>query len=267
MTHEQHIPESILLKIQKVLALSKRTSSEAEANTAMERAHLLLAKHNLSMAQVEGYDASPIERIEYDRSAPATKHYTPWQADIYDAVSRLYFCKWYHTTEWCPVKKARLGRHVVIGRKSNIEIVHYVAQYLLRTCDQLATSGSLAAAKRLAADGIELNRRAWAGSFRLGFSRRISARVREEIAKAMSGEMRDDVGTALAIAPLYNQEKTAVSALMEKDNIKLSSGSNGVVRSGGAYSLGKQAGDEANLQSNGITAGAPKAAISNAGGA
>ena len=101
---------------------------------------------------------------------------------------------------------------VLTGRPSNIAIVKHVAEYLVQTCDGLAKSEAKKAAQALADDGVVLNVRAWAASFRIGFGSRIMARAGEEIAKAKAGDIRDEAtGTALVLAPLYDREAKAIS--------------------------------------------------------
>jgi len=120
--------------------------------------------------------------------------------------------------------------------------VHYVAQSLIRTCNTLAAQGAKEAAQRMAADGVELNTRAWAASFRIGFAQRIAGRINDEIAKAKKGEVKDETGTALILHPLYNREKTAIAIAMKADKIKLGTTRCSVnVRSSSGYEAGREA--------------------------
>lgn len=64
---------------------------------------------------------------------------------------------------------------------------------------------------------------------------------------------QDEIGTALALAPAYNQEKNAVKAFMSSQNIRpTSSRSSASVRSSSGYSAGQSAANSANLRSNGV---------------
>jgi hypothetical protein len=157
------------------------------------------------------------------------------------------------------MRKRRGNRfYVVYGRPSNIQVVHYVAQSLIRTGETLATQEAKAAAQRMAKDGIELNVRAWAASFRIGYAHRIAERVNEEIAKAKRGEVKDETGTALILSPLYDREKTAITAVMNNHGIKFKvNRSSANVRSSSGYNAGREAGDRASFASNGIASQGP----------
>src|SRR5262245_34105169 len=149
--------------------------------------------------------------------------------------------------------------YVVYGRPSNVQVVHYVVQSLIRTCNALAAQGAKEAAQRMANDGIELNARAWAASFRIGFAQRIAERVKEEIAKGKRGEVKDETtGTALILSPLYDREKTAITSFIENRGIKLRTSRCSInVRSSSGYEAGREAGNRASFASNGVTSQGP----------
>lgn len=236
-------------KIKKLLALGERGGTEAEAQAAMARAHVLLAKHNLTLSEVQAHGSEPEAPIETDESTPAPLRNKLWRDTIYAHVAELNFCKLY--------MRRRQGErwYCVVGRPGNIAVVHDVARYLIRTGDELATRGAKEAAQRLAADGVELNLRAWAASFRIGYAMRIAERVREEIRKAMAGQTKDETGTALILAPLYHRENSALTAYMDGQNLKLRTGRVSCnVRSSSGYNAGREAGERASLGSHGVTA-------------
>jgi hypothetical protein len=186
------------------------------------------------------------EDIAADDSTPSALRNTYWRDTIYCAVSRLYFCETFFR------RRKGLRFYAVVGRPRNIAIVHYVAQYLIRTGEELAKQGAKDAARPLAAEGIELNTRAWAASFRIGFAQRIEQRVTEEINKAKRGEIKDETGTALILSPLYDREKQAITTHMS--NLKFGTQRYGVsVRSTSGYQAGREAGNRANLASSGVT--------------
>ena len=108
----------------------------------------------------------------------------------------------------------------------------------------------------MANEGVELNVRAWAASFSIGFAQRIAERVNEEIAKAKRGEVKDDTGNALILHPLYDREKAAID--LYRNSLGLKTGRNRCsvnIRSSSGYNAGREAGGHASFASNGISSG------------
>src|SRR5262245_49181992 len=186
-------------KIKKLLALAERGGTEAEAQAAMAAAHALLAKHNLTMSEVHAFGEEKPEDLITDASTPAPLRNQYWRDTIYCAIADLFFCNAFMR------QRKHIRCYVVYGRPSNIQAVHDVAPALIRTGATLATQEAKAAAQRMAQEGVALNVRAWASSFRIGYAQRIRQRVKEDIAKAKRGEVTDETGTALMLAPLYNR--------------------------------------------------------------
>jgi hypothetical protein len=226
---------SIHEKIQKILALGERAGTEGEAQAAMARAHALLAKHNLTMDEVRAHNTQePEESLHMDESVPSGLRNTYWRDTVTCAIARLYFCKAF-------MRKRNGARwYCIIGKPSNIAVVKYLTEYVCRTADELAKQGAKEAAQRMATDGVELNTRAWAASFRVGFATRIASRCNEQIEQAKKGGVKDEsTGTALVLAPLYNREQSAIEAYMGNQGVKLkTSRATMAVRSTSGYQAG-----------------------------
>lgn len=254
--------ESIKDKIAKLLALGERAGTEAEAEAAMHRAHVLLAKHNLSLDEVKGHHERE-EAIEIDDSTPSVLRNTQWRDMIYEGIAELYFCDIFLRYRF-NARGERVRKIAITGRPSNIEVVKYIAGYLIRTGDELASAGARAAAQHLANDGVVLNVRAWAGSFRVGYGGRILSRAQQEIQDAKAGGIKDETtGTALVVAPLYDREKQAVAAHISAKigKLKTTTGRGTVVRSSSGYQAGSAAGERANLRANALGGDAPQRQI------
>lgn len=238
-------------KIRKLLALGERAGTEAEAAAAMSAAHRLLAQHNLDMQTVQAGGMEKEEGIETDKTTESKLSNTQPIDYIYAAVGKLYFCKVYTS------KRRVDGEFVrsvcIMGRPSNIAIVKYVAAYMVRSMEEQAQRQGKAALQELAREGGVLNVRLWRSSFRLGFALRVSNRVEDEIKQANAGTIVSD-GRALALAPLYNKEASAIAKYMADSKMKLaSSRSKCSVRSTSGYDAGQAAGERAALRSNGLT--------------
>lgn len=231
--------ETILSKIQKILALAEGAGTEAEGIAAMAMAQALLAKHNLSMSDVSGFDNSG-EKIEQDDSIPVGVRATQWQSAIYNSIANLYFCDTF-------VRVKRNGGRttsktiVFIGKASNIEIAKSVASSIINLGESLAIEGG----RNYGA--------AWKNSFKVGFAVRIGERAKEQIKAAIRGDVKDQTtGTALVIAPLYKQEQNAIAAYMKESKIELKKGPAYSCSNGGGFVAGRIAGNSASLHSNGI---------------
>lgn len=139
-------PDSIIRKIQKLLALgtATRNNSEEEAAAAMAKAQELLAAYNLDLAIVEQAALTPEaqaraaasekrEKTEIDKGA-----LYQWQRDLWKAVAEANFC-WYwrvRKQEEYPSRKYK-DRHVVLGRESNVLATQLMAEYLIEAMDRL----------------------------------------------------------------------------------------------------------------------------------
>lgn len=232
--------ESIIAKIQKLLALGERGGTEAEAEAAMQKVHELLAKHNLSLDEVK--DA--VEDEDYVQDFVTATNKQPWQDYIWAAISKLYFCQCYQRKKMSGGKVASV-QHMVIGKPTNIAVVKYVASYVVRTGEALARE----AAKDRG------DSRTFINSFKRGFAARINARVNEEIRKAREGRMTDSAtGTALVVAPLYDQAKRDIDSFLCQQGIRPRQGTSratGIGNSDG-YRAGHEAADSVSLRSNGL---------------
>lgn len=133
--------EKIIERVQKLLALAGNNSNEHEAAAAIEKAHAILAEHNLSMQQVNQHTATTGNAEDDERGALNTetnfseKQYR-W---IWSAVAEAHFCKMY----WCrPNPRKRETTYTVIGRKVNAIVAAQLATYLCVTVRRLANEAA-----------------------------------------------------------------------------------------------------------------------------
>lgn len=229
--------ETIVNRIQKLLALGERGGTEAEADSAMRKVHELLAKHNLSLDDVQGETEKPEDYVE---DAIEAKQRQPWQFIVWTALAELYFCHCHRRN------KRSTGQisYIIIGKPSNIAVVKYMAAYIIRTSEELAREASNGAASRTA----------FINSFKKGLAWRLYTRVKEEIAKAKAGKVADtSTGTALILHPLYDQTKRDIEEYKSKHDINPSNarGMSGPSDSAGYYA-GRAAADQVSLIANGV---------------
>lgn len=226
----------LIEKIQKMLELGRRGGTEAEMETAMRMVHELLAKYNLSLADLK--ESSPSdENTVHDETFVPGKRGKLWQEDIWDAIASLYFCFYY---------RCRVGvddpvphrLYILIGRPSNVAIAKNMITYVIETGEKLAASYPSAAARN---------------SFKQGFASRIEQRADAEIARAKANELKDDAGNALILAPIYEQAEREAQELLAARGIKLSYfRSNYSVGDEDAFHSGREAADRISLKANGV---------------
>lgn len=176
--------DTIKNRIAKVLEIAKRGGTEAEADTAMRMTLELLAKHNLTMSDVE---SSLVEDEDIIDIANDADNHQIWQRWIWDSIARLYFCQSYGSTYYLAGKK-RIS-YTVVGRRSNVETVKDIASYLISLCKELAKSAGQ--------DTLYRN------SFKSGFGTRIAQRCIQEKNRAELAHTSSNNERGLTLTSVY----------------------------------------------------------------
>lgn len=156
------IQDATILKIKKLLALS-RSSNEHEAALAASRAQELLFKHKIEMATVESaIDPKHVtnnavsETFDY---APKGKRNQAWRTKLLNSVAMNNFCK------VVIIGGGELKNSCIIGTKSDIEIVTYLFSYLTCEIDRLAKDSGKRARERFMKTGEHVDPFRWYMSF------------------------------------------------------------------------------------------------------
>lgn len=197
----QSIPDSIVDRIRKLLALSKHNDNEHEAASAAARAQKLMAEYNLEISQVS--DAPAAQETTREKRAGMMAATSDWQVALMGTLAKNYFCM--HWTE--TVLDVRLDgkgkmrnrrRHSLIGRAVNILLVSEMYEYLTSTMDRLCP--------------YEDTRARAAKSWFMGCSDRLRSRLDEQRAtqEAESRAQRDEPnrgsGSDLVLSDVYSSE-------------------------------------------------------------
>lgn len=169
--------DSIIEKVQALLSkVPERGATEAEAASALEMAHKLLLRHNLSMAEVEDVKAEEGQVIEQREDAVAAdgtprRGSTGWQGILATVIGKHFFVR----------VLANRGTLYFIGRPDNVAAVRELNAWVVRQVAQLALEACYA-------DGREPRyEKLWLRSCRLGIVARISDRL-EDVAAAQAAE-------------------------------------------------------------------------------
>lgn len=115
----------VILKIQKLLALSE-SSNENEAKNAMLKAQQLLVKNKLTMQEVKSTKATKIEISTEKTDVTFTK--AKWKPLLANIIAENFCCYNYITC-------SRTNRIVFMGKKEDVYICNLVFKYALDTID------------------------------------------------------------------------------------------------------------------------------------
>ena len=124
------VEDTIIKKIQKLLALSNKNSNENEAAAAAAKAQELLIQHNLTMSRVESADFSKREAVSHVYKPIFKQNKINWKIDLANTVAKANLCSILTS-----------GRSLIwIGKLSNIEVAEYLwatlCQDLEDICDR-----------------------------------------------------------------------------------------------------------------------------------
>src|SRR5574344_1499967 len=100
----QKANDEILAKVKKLMALGE-SPSEAEAASALEKARTLLARHGLSIADVEAKESEVTESVLLEK-----KRLRKWEAHLVFVVCESTFTQALHVT------RGDDSRVLIIGR-------------------------------------------------------------------------------------------------------------------------------------------------------
>lgn len=222
---ETSVPDEIVERIQKILALGRRGGTEAEATAAMAKAQDLLAKYNLDLATVERGGKAGDARREQASAAGGMYHY---QRGLWRAVAELNFCTYFlsghfkrrrvHGVE----RDAWISQHAFVGRKVNTAATMAMGGYLEQEIERLCRERL---DKRIILPGGAVHRynvqsqffSSWAVGFREGAADRVIMKLQDERRR----KLRDDekraaraaaaagssTATALTLGTLAQQER------------------------------------------------------------
>lgn len=214
----------IVRKVEGLLRVAGKTTSEAEAAAMTAKAHALLEKYNLDIATIEQGGGGSGAR-EQGKVTGGLYHF---QRDLWEAVAELNFCLYWNQyvfdktkigrrrDRWGQVHKRQGGYrfvHQVVGRKVNVAMTRTMAEYLEQAIERNVRA-------RLDQDGTQFFTR-WANSYREGMAARLVEKISErrlnnlaaerkkqhaETAKASEGH---STSRAITVSTVVKQERDA----------------------------------------------------------
>lgn len=232
MTEAQQ--NKILARIRKMMALADcSAATEGERDTALQMVYNLLAKHNLTMVDVENNSAEGEAREEQQAKFVVY----PWARSIAKSVAEMFFCRYYFAAP----RKGKQATHCFIGRQSNAVTASYMAEFVVRSVLREATK----------AYGSAISPEA--RTFAIGVVDRLRTRIRA-IQDAQAQEPTEAgapaaPGSALVLTKLRDSERDANELWLEAQGIQLErvKGRQKGITDGNAYNAGKAFGGSVSL--------------------
>ena len=178
--------EKLIVRIQKMHALAegeRRAGNEIAANSAMQLVTKMMIANAISMLDVEGYSADDEQPIKRDSRVGRR---AAWIRTLWHSVAECNNA----TTSYMP----RTDRITVYGAESDIEVVEYLAVYLVRCVDR-AAANYVARGK---IDGQPTDRNGFLRSMVSTLAYRLRV-MRREAEKAAREDHGDAAGTALLV--------------------------------------------------------------------
>lgn len=118
-------------KIRKLLALS-HSSNESEAAAALAQALRIAAREDIDIEQLKGTE---FEDPVTEKSHREKSRFQPWEYQIYIGLAHIFACRIIQKNSAHRISTGRWQTREtvqIIGRKSDIEIVSFLTEYLYR---------------------------------------------------------------------------------------------------------------------------------------
>lgn len=188
----QKVSKRIIDKIQKCVALGQ-SPNENEAHLAMEQAHRLLVKYNLTMDDIIDTSKS-IGSIIIDQG----KRQVVWKQNLFSGLSYNNYCQPLIT---------RIGSgytYSVIGKEYNAIIVSMMYEYIIQAITKLSTKY----------DGNRKQK----NSYRMGLSVGVVSRIEQlrQQEQEQGLDVEGEFTTALVVRNLYDKEHAEITEWLNK---------------------------------------------------
>lgn len=243
--------EKLLNRVKKMLALANDSAaSEGERDNALRMAHATLAKHNLSMQEVDALGNStsndPRLKQEFDHEADKL-----WGRNTVHGIGKLFFCFYFSYSGSNP-------RHCLVGKSVNVATATYMSEYVIgsirRESEQAVKRyyGDVKLNSILDFDGDkrpEASKPVWAEAFCAEAAKVVHERCEQMARDAANQRAEGGNGNSVVLASVYKNELEANRLFLSSLGIQLQAGrSAGYQRDvGSARSAGQAFGKSINL--------------------
>ncbi|CBN58760.1 MULTISPECIES: DUF2786 domain-containing protein [Kamptonema] len=219
--------KNTLDKIKKLLSLAT-SSNENEATAAAEKASLLLAQYNLSLADL---GTSEQEKI-IQNSVETTPRYVTWKMTLLSGIAEANSCE--------AMRNSYTGYMFLVGTPTNIAACQYLYEYLAQAIERRA--------KYRKGNGRGL---AYLNAFRVGCATRLSQRLliqKEEIENSGIPGSGDAPATpAIVVRSMFEKNQQDITNYLEQQGVKVKVRSGSQISSESGFYSGYQVGDQISL--------------------
>ena len=192
----------IIEKMKKLLALSESTANENEAMIATKQLHIMLAKHNISMGELN-------KDVEDIGEEGVVTYKNPWRRQVAMHVANLYFCSFYYQTGY-----GDKVNFIFVGSQANRTFALHIFTMIIKAIEKAARKGSR---ERY---GKEVS--SFFNSFCIGAMQRIGQRCNALIEDAKQGKLEDEQGNTLpALLSTYDSINIKLDEYLSPMNLEI----------------------------------------------
>lgn len=159
--------DDMILKIKKLLALSK-SSNEHESQNAMIMAQKLLIKHKISMNEVDSYDIETFNILEKGTSIKFRG--SSWKSNLGQVIANNFSCYLFYRTK-------RTHEIIFYGKEEDIIICNIMLEYAIK-CINLNADKLI---KRLKTDKRRKHFKGIKNDYAIGFINGLDERFKEQL--------------------------------------------------------------------------------------
>ncbi|MGE5656715.1 MAG: DUF2786 domain-containing protein [Actinomycetota bacterium] len=219
--------QSIIDKINKLLALAT-SSNENEATAAAEKASLLLAQYNLSLA-----DLGKDEEFEIREGViESTPRYVTWKMILLSGIAEANSCS--------AMRNNYSGEMTLVGPSTSLIVCQHLYQYLRQAIERRA--------KFRKGNGRGL---AFLNAFRVGCATRLSQRLlaqKEEMeTSGIAGTADAPATPAIVVRSMFERNQQAIADYLEQQGVKVKTRNASQISSELGFASGYRVGDQISL--------------------
>ncbi len=218
------LDKNIIEKINKLLALAN-SSNENEAAVAVEKASLLLAQYNLSLADLGSDDLTDITELVVE----TTSKFISWKMLLLSGIAEANGCQ--------ALRNNYKGNMKLIGSHASLIVCQNLYDYLSKAIDRRA--------KYRQGRG-----RAYLNAFRVGCATRLSQRLadqRQEIENSgIAGSSEAAATPAIVVRSMFEKSESAIAEYLKQQGVQIKTQSYQLSSELG-FNSGYQVGDQISL--------------------
>lgn len=222
----------LIEKLQKLLALANGGTTEEEASSAMGKVQELLARHDLSMA-----DLTPEQKTEESVTSQTFEDQrSRWVITLWQTSCLLNRC------EYLTLATKTSFRHLVLGKPFQVLVAKSTAEYLEAGVRRIGKQAERETVRR-PGDGFRK-------AFRLGCASRLYFRAKALVEERSKQEWTASTGERLpALRGLYEQAASEIQAYKaSKGLVPKATKSKTTIRNSAAFAAGQRAAESISLE-------------------